>query len=194
MKTIKLFTITMLAMVVLASCSSDDDTTPPAVTPQELITDVNVIFTNATNAMDVVTLTAVSSDGVVAPTLSMTGTFTAGATYNTTVTITDEINNENILEEIVDEVDEHFFAYATNPTGLFVSVARDNDDPVGTIEGSTTTHQLGLETTWTAGVAGTGSITVQLIHEPTSVDDSNGFGSASGGEFDINNTWNITIQ
>ena len=152
----------------------------------ELITDVNVIFTNAANAMDVVTLTGISADGEVAPTLSVSGNFTAGATYNVTVTITDEINDENILEEIVEEKDEHFFVYATTTSFTVVRAATD--------EVRTDGESLGLNTTWTAGAAGTGTITAQLIHEPDTVSDAGGFGSATGGEFDINNTWNVVIQ
>ncbi|MEM9678933.1 MAG: hypothetical protein AAF901_01305 [Bacteroidota bacterium] len=192
MKTIKLFILPMLALALFASCSDDDDA-PAPVNPPELITDVNVIFTNAADATDVITLTGISADGIVAPTLTVSGPFTAGATYNATVTITDEVNDENILEEIVDEVDEHFFVYAVN-TVDFTSVMRDGDDPVGTLDGSSTTHKLGLETTWTAGAASTGTLTVQLIHQPTSVDDTGGFGTASGGDFDINNTWTVVIQ
>ncbi|WP_299522373.1 hypothetical protein [Winogradskyella sp.] len=192
MKTIKLFILPMLALALFASCSDDDDS-PAPVNPPELITDVAIIFTNAADDTDVVTLTAVSADGIVEPTLNDEPplVFTANATYNVTVTIFDNVNDENILEEIVDEVDEHFFVYAT--TAGFTMV-RDADDPVGTLEGSSTPHKLGLETTWTAGAATTGTITVQLIHEPTSIASDVGFGAASGGEFDINQTWDVVLQ
>lgn len=187
MKTIKSFIMPMLVLTLFASCSSDDDSS--AVTPDEVITDVSVIFTNVADANDVVTLTAVSADGIVAPTLNDNPplVFTAGATYNATITITDEVNDENILEEVVDEKDEHFFVYAAN-TVAFTMVRAASD------EVRTDGESLGLNTTWTAGTAGTGTITVQLIHEPTTVSDDGGFGSASGGEFDINNTWNVEIQ
>ena len=188
MKTIKLFIIPMLFLALLASCTSDDNT-PVAIIAEELITDVNVVFTNSTDATDVVTLTANSADGVVEPTLTTSGVFTANATYNTTVTIRDNVNNENILDEIIAEKDEHFFTYSTVATDLFTNMVRADNDEVRT-DG----ELLGLNTVWTAGAAGTGTLTLQLIHEPTTVNDDNGFGSASGGEFDINNTWDITIQ
>ena len=187
MKTIKLFFISMLALAFVTSCSDDDDGPDPII-DQELITNVNVIFTPSNSANEVVTLSAVSADGIVAPNLNVTGDFVSGETYNATITITDEVNGENILEEIVEEKDEHFFVYSINSVD-FTSMTRSANDEVRS-DG----ESLGLNTTWVAGAAGSGSITVQLIHEPTSVSDDNGFGSASGGEFDVNNTWNVTID
>jgi hypothetical protein len=184
MRKIRLFMIPVLFVALFTACSDND---PEEVLEQELITNVSVIFTNAADATDVVTLGAVSADGIVAPTLSVSGPFTSGAVYNATVTITDEINDENILDEIVEEKDEHFFVYAQNTVSFLM--ARATNDEVRTDGVS-----LGLNTTWTAGGANTGTITMQLIHEPTTVSDGGGFGSATGGEFDINNTWTVTIQ
>ena len=176
--------IPMLFVALFTACSDDD---PAPVNPPELITNVNLIFTNAANAADVVTLTAVSADGIVAPTLTVSGPFTAGATYNATITITDEVNDENILEEVVEEKDEHFFVYAIN--GVNFTMMRAANDEVRT-DG----ESLGLNTTWTAGTAAGGTITLQLVHEPTTISDDGGFGSSTGGEFDINNTWTVSIQ
>lgn len=185
MKTIKLLAIALVAVLTFTACSDDDD--PAVVLPEELITDVNVIFTNAADPNDIVTLTGVSPDGVVEPTLSVSGPFTAGAVYNATITITDEVNDENILEEIIEEADEHFFVYSIN--GVNFTMARAGNDVLDS-DGIS----IGLNTTWTANAATTGTLTVQLVHEPSTVVDDGSFGSASGGEFDINNTWNVEIQ
>jgi hypothetical protein len=184
MKKIKLFMIPVLFVALFSSCSDND---PDPIVEAELITNVNVIFTNDADATDVVTLTAISADGIVSPTLTTTGVFTAGATYSAIVEIRDEINNENILEEVVEEKDEHFFVYAVSNVN-FTMMRAAND------EVRTDGERLGLNTTWTAGAASTGTITMQLIHEPTTVSDDGGFGTATGGEFDINNTWNVQIQ
>ena len=188
MKTFKNLFIPVLALVLFASCSDDDDTPAPVVA-QELITNVNVIFTPTDTNNATVTLSAVSADGIVDPTLNVVGTFVAGTTYNATVTITDEVNNENILTEVIEEKDEHFFVYAIN-TIDFTSMTRASNDEVRTNDGAS----LGVNTTWVAGDASTGTLTLQLVHEPTTVNDDDGFGSATGGEFDINNTWNVEIQ
>jgi len=53
---------------------------------------------------------------------------------------------------------------------------------------------LGVETAWTAGsTAGTGTITAQLYHEAPSVDDTDGFGSTTGTDTDIDITFSVTI-
>lgn len=184
MRKIRLFMIPVLFVALFTACSEND---PVEVLEEELITNVSVVFTNTADATDVVTLTAISPDGITAPTLNVVGAFTSGAEYSATVTITDEVNNENILTEIVEEKDEHFFVYSVNSVSFLM--VRATDDVVRTDGNS-----LGLNTTWTAGGAATGTLTMQLIHEPTTVSDAGGFGSASGGEFDINNTWNVTIQ
>jgi len=191
MKTIKLLFMSMFVMALVVSCDDDD---PAAILPEELITNVNVIFTNDDDPSDIVTLTAISVDGVLDPVLTVSGPFTADADYKATITITDEINDENILEEIVEEKDEHFFTYAINGIDLDGMIRDDSIDPQRT-DG----NYLGLETQWDFDdAASTGTLTLRLIHEPTSVDDEFGqqfeFGTASGGEFDINNTWNVSVQ
>jgi hypothetical protein len=193
MKTIKLLFLPLFALALLSSCSDDDDA-PAPVNPSELITNVEVIFTNETDPNDVVTLSAVSADGIVDPTLTVSGPFTANADYTATITILDNVNNENILEEVVEEKDEHFFAYAVNQTIDVIDMIRDDSiDPQRT-DG----NYLGVDTAWTFGAASTGTFTLQLVHEASSVDDQFGeafeFGLYTGGELDINNTWNIEIQ
>jgi len=189
MKNFKLSLLLLTLYVAFVSCDDDD---PEVIIPVELITDVEVVFTNLVNQNDVIVLSAISPNGITAPALSVNGTFTSGETYNARLTIFDTVNNENILEEVIDEKDEHFFTYDISSidfTGMF----RANFDEVRT-DG----ERLGLDTTWTAGSSGTGTITVRLVHEPTSVDDQNGeqfeFGITEGGEFDINNTWSVSIQ
>ena len=44
-------------------------------------------------------------------------------------------------------------------------------------------------TTWVAGAASTGNLQIRLIHEPGTVDDSDEFGSATGGSEDFNITF-----
>lgn len=185
MKTIKLFAIAILATLTFTACSDDDD--PIAVNPEEVITDFSVIFTNVSDATDRVTLTAVSADGIVAPTLNVDGTFASGATYDATLTIVDNVNGENILEEVIEEAEEHFFVYSVN--GVALSMVRADND----VQDSNGIS-IGVFTNWTANAPGTGTLTVQLVHEPGSVVDDGSFGSATGGEFDVNNTWNVEIQ
>jgi hypothetical protein len=59
--------------------------------------------------------------------------------------------------------------------------ADDVDGPDGT--------KLGVRTTWVAGAAGTGNIRIRLVHEPATADDTDPFGTVTGGSDDINITF-----
>lgn len=179
----------LLCFTLVVSCS-DDDSTPPPPNEEEVITDVTYTFVNDADAADIVVLDLEDSDGPDgpnAPQFFVSGPFTAGATYTATVEIFNSIEGEDITSEVVDEEpDEHFFIYATTVDMTFSRAAND----VVRTDG----NSLGFETTWVANSAGTGTITAQLWHESESVDDSNGFGTQTGGEEDFNITWNVEIQ
>jgi hypothetical protein len=191
MKTSEFFLSALLCFTLVTSCSDDDDN-PAPINPEELITDVTLTFINNADASDVVTLYSEAPDGQDGTSIeTITGSFTSGATYSLTLSILNasETPAEDILnEDIVLEADEHFFAYAVN--GIDLTMTRDGDDLEGP-NGS----KLGLNTTWVAGTASTGNVQIILTHEPTSVDDSNGFGSATGGSQDLNLTFTgVVIQ
>ncbi len=180
MKTTRLFASAFLGLALLASCSDDDDGQP---NEEEVITDVTVEFVNIIDPNDTVTLESIDPDGDDGPDVpvqTITGSFTAGATYTAEVDLFNSIENEDITEEVtVDEPDEHFFIYAVN--GLDMTFSRSANDIVRT-DG----NNLGFRTTWVANTAGTGSITLQLFHESESVDDTNEFGTQTGGSTDVN--------
>ena len=48
---------------------------------------------------------------------------------------------------------------------------------------------LGFRTTWVANTAGTGNITLRLFHESETVNDSDEFGSQTGGSTDVDVTF-----
>lgn len=185
MKTVKLFAIPMLVLALFASCSDDDDN-PPPINPEELITNVTLTFTNTADATDIVVLSSIAPDGQDGASVeSVNGNFTAGATYSLSLSVLNasETPADDVLnDDIIPEADEHFFSYAVN--GINLTMTRDAGDVDGP-NGS----KLGVSTTWTVGAASTGNVQIILTHEPTSVDDSNGFGSATGGSEDLNITF-----
>ncbi len=175
----------MALVTTFTSCSDDDD--PDPVLEEEFITDLTLTFTNTADATDVVTLTSTAPDGFEdgTSTENIVGTFTSGATYALTLAITNEQENpaDDVLnDDIIPEADEHFFAYAVN--GINLTMTRDAGDIAGP-DGS----KLGVNTTWVAGAVSNGNLQIRLIHEPSTVDDSNEFGSATGGSEDFNITW-----
>ena len=191
MKTTKLFLTAIFSLALFASCSNDDDSGGEP-NEEEIITNVTLAFVNDADATDVVTLLSVDADGEdgpLAPVQTITGSFTAGATYTGTVDLFNAIEGEDITEEVTeDEPDEHFFTYAVN--GIDVTFTRSANDIVRA-DG----EKLGFETTWVANTAGSGSITVQLWHQSETVNDDNEFGTQTGGSQDVNITFTgIDIQ
>jgi hypothetical protein len=191
MKTSKLFIAALFCLTLITSCSDDDNPTP--VLEEELITNVSLTFVNDADANDVVVLANIAPDGQEgASNNTINGSFTSGATYSLTLSLLnaeDADDVEDVLnDDIIPEADEHFFVYAVN--GINLTVTRDSDD----IEGPNGSN-LGVNTTWVAGAASTGNVQIRLVHEPESVDDSDEFGSSTGGSEDINITFQgVEIQ
>lgn len=190
MKTIKFYAMAVMAIAMLASCDNDDDT-PAPVEEEEAITKLVLTFTNQANSNDTVILTweDTNEDEVVdASEQIVAGTFTPSGVYDAEIGLFNE--DEDFLDEdiLADQagIDAHFFVYATT---LNFTMMRASDD-----EDRTDGNKLGVKTVWTAGTAGTGTISIELHHESPSVDDSTGFGTAAGDDTDIDITFNAEIQ
>ena len=188
MKTTKFFLSAFLGLALLASCSDDDDGTPP-VEEEEAITTLILTFTKQ-GTTDTVVLTWIDAnlDEIIdAGEQSVTGTFETGEVYDAEI----ELFNldEDFLEEdiLADQagIDAHFFVYATSLDFTMTRATTDNVRSDG--------NRLGVNTVWTAGASGTGTITIQLYHESPGVDDDGGFGSATGTDTDIDITFNAEI-
>lgn len=188
MKTTKLFIMAIFCLTLITSCNNDDD--PEPVNEVELITNVTLTFTNTANSADVVVMKNIAPDGQEgAFTNSINGRFTAGQSYSLDLNITNESDPNDVddvlNDDVIPEGDEHFFKY-NNTLGM--SMMRDASDLSGA-NGS----RLGVSTTWTTGAAGTGNIQIILVHEPDSADDSNQFGTTTGGEEDFNITFQSVV-
>ncbi|PWL30336.1 hypothetical protein [uncultured Roseivirga sp.] len=176
-----------LMLSVFTACDSDD---PEPVNEEELITTVELTFTNDNDASDVVSASFTDLDGEggndpIIDNISLM----ANATYTLTVKFLNEEETpaEDITEEVEEEDDEHqVFYIATGVNGFTYSYndADDNQNP------------LGLEGTVTTGAAGDGSLRVVLVHEPnkTASGVSAGDITNAGGEADIDVTFNLSIQ
>ncbi len=190
MKTSKFFIAAIFCLTLITSCNNDDD--PEPVNEVELITNVTLTFTNTANSADVVVMKNIAPDGQEgAFTNSVNGTFTSGQSYSLSLDITNESDpadvDDVLNDDIIPEGDEHFFKY-NNSLGM--GMIRDASDLAGA-SGS----KLGVSTTWTTGAAGTGNIQIILVHQPETVDDSNQFGSSTGGDEDFNITFQgIVVQ
>ncbi|EDM42887.1 hypothetical protein SCB49_11342 [unidentified eubacterium SCB49] len=183
MKNLKFIIPTLLLTIVMASCSSDDDT-PEAVNEEEVITSVIVTLVSDSGT---VTLSSIDldGDGPNEPEVIVTGNLKAETTYAGAVQFLNatEIPVENITEEVEEEADEHQVFYI--PGGDFDATVTygnfdENGNPLGTV--------FSLET----GVAATGTLNVTLRHQPTKPND--GTLADAGGETDVSVNFPVTVE
>ena len=177
----------IMLVVISMSCGSDD---PEPVNEEEVITTMNVTFTNTMDASDVVMAQFRDPDGeggndgtITNPTLS------ANATYTVTIEFLNETETpaEDITEEVAEEDDEHQVFYIAG-TGLNFTYAYGDQDGNG--------NPLGLTGTATIGDAGSGTLDVVLVHEPAkdAAGVSEGDITNAGGEEDIRVSFTVTVQ
>ena len=166
------------------SCQDDEIV---VVDEPEVIT--TMIFTLTPTTGDVVTLMFEDLDGNGgnAPTVT-TGALAVNEIYTGSIALWNQSLTpaENIGEEVAEEDDEHQFFFQSTVAGLTVEYG-DNDD---------NGNPLGLLTTVSTGVAGTGTLTVTLRHEPdkNAAGVSDGSIDNAGGETDIEVTFPIDVQ
>lgn len=172
----------IVSLFAFTSCNDDD---PEPENEPEVITRMEIRFTNQANASNVVIAEFNDPDGPggQAPTFQHP-TFQAGATYVGEIRLWNDLENEEKTQEIQEEDDEHqfFFVYTNN---VFSSREYLDQDPNGL--------PVGLRTRFTASAtAGSGTLRVALRHMPTK--NTEGDITNAGGDTDIDVTFNVTVQ
>ncbi|QMU63324.1 MAG: type 1 periplasmic binding fold superfamily protein [Flavobacteriaceae bacterium] len=174
--------VLFITALLIVSCSKND--TPQVVNEEEVITTLTVILTPAGGGT-AITLQSqdLDADGPNAPDVTVSGPLSAGVVYNGSIALLNETETPpgNVTEEVEQESNEHQFFYTV--AGLDITTAYTNFDGNG--------NPLGTMFTLTTGVAGTGTLTFTLRHEPTK--PNTGLSDA-GGETDITVTFDVTIQ
>lgn len=177
----KIFKYALLALPFLYfSCSDDDDNSiPEPINEEEVITTLNV-YVNEILAMS---STDADGDGPLDPVVT-DGVLAVSTTYDVRLEFLNELEEEpeDITEEIEEEDLEHQVFYYVGGD-LNVGVEYANFDSDG--------NPLGTQVTLTTNEAGSGTITITLIHEPMKPND--GLDSA-GGSTDIEVTFNVTVE
>lgn len=175
-----------LMLSVFTACDSDD---PEPVNEEELITTVELTFTNDNDASDVRTASFTDLDGEggndpIIDNISLM----ANATYTLTVRFLNEEETpaEDITEEVEEEDEDHQVFYVA--TGAEFTYAYGDQD--------SNQNPLGLTGTVTTGAASNGTLQVILIHEPnkTAAGVRDGDPTNAGIESDIDVTFNLSIQ
>ncbi len=173
----------LVGLTTFVACSDDDD--PPApVNEEEVITTMNItlVATGATT----ITLQSqdLDGDGPNAPTISVSGDLIANTSYSGTIELLNETESpaEDITEEVEEEADEHQFFFVT--TGAINQTDYTDQDGDG--------NPIGIDFTLTTSDAGSATLQVTLRHEPKKPND--GTLADAGGETDITQTFNLTVQ
>jgi len=186
MKTIKLLALLFISSLAFTGCSDDDDHDDDDHDHgEEVITTVIYTLTDADDNIITLTFEDADGDGGEDGVYTISGSLTANTEYSGAVTlqnVTDEDDADHIQEEIEEEGEEHEFFYTLSDNSDIEIVKTDYDD-AGDL--------LGFKTTLTTGEAGTDTITVTLIHEPTKPND--GLEDA-GGSTDIEVTFAVTVE
>ncbi|WP_038031018.1 hypothetical protein [Thermonema rossianum] len=185
------FFAVLLAGVFMSACKKDD---PKPVNESELITTVEVTFTNQNDASDMVTLRWYDEDGdgPAAPVIT-NGNLKAGATYQAQVKLLDESKSpaEDITEEVQEEAEVHQLYYGFG-SGLFASFEYMDQDANG--------KPLGLQFRVTTGASPVAAqnFTVVLIHEGDKSKNNSStpwtYDALIGGETDVQATFSVGIQ
>ena len=177
----KIFKYALLAIPFLYfSCSDDDDNSiPEPINEEEVITTMNV-YVNEILAMS---STDPDGDGPLEPVVT-DGVLAASTTYDVRLEFLNEL--EDPAEDITEEVEEESLAHQ-----VFYSVGGDLDVGVEYANFDTDGNPLGTQITLTTNEAGSGTITITLIHEPMKPND--GLATA-GGETDMEVTFNVSVE
>lgn len=178
-KTMKIFKYALLAIPFLYFSCNDDDDTPEPVNEEEVITTMNV-YVDGALAMS---STDSDGDGPLEPVVT-DGVLAANTTYSVRLEFLNELEDpaEDITEEVEEEDLEHQVFYSAGGD-LNVGVEYANFDSDG--------NPLGTLFTLTTNEAGSGTITITLVHEPMKPND--GLATA-GGSTDIEVTFDVTVE
>ena len=185
MKKFYKYQLFIIATLILAGCSGDDDT-PTIVNEEEVITTLVALFTPTTGGGGITLQSRdLDGDGPNAPVVTASGNLAANATYNVAISFLNETETplDNITLEVEEEADEHQVFFLPG-TGLNMSLVYSNFDSDG--------NPLGTQMEATTGDAGSGNLLVVLRHEPKKPND--GTLIDAGGETDISVSFPVTVQ
>ena len=175
---LKIF-FTLLASTVIYSCSKGDDD-PEEVNEQEVINRVSIVLSEGSNSQ-----TVTWNEGSTPPaiTLDVDKTYTASIYF---YDASDPTDVEDITEEVIEEVDEHYCLWEIAGLSDFLITSAPTD------YAGSDGIPINLITEWGTGGAESGNIKVTLIHEPANKTGTTR--SSIGGETDIELTFPTTVQ
>lgn len=179
------------AVLAFSACKKDDDDiiTPPPVNEEEVITKLQLTFTdNVSGETFVWVQSDPDGDGGDDPVQSV-DTLPANGSFTMEVRLFNETENpvEEMTSEIEEEDEEHQFFFELN-SGAFMNIQYNDADGNG--------NPIGLSNNATTGEAENVQLTVTLRHEPDKSADgvSDGNIGNAGGETDLEVTFAGVIE
>ena len=171
-------------VVSLTGCNKE---TPAAEDENELITTVRLKFTQQGSAVQTFEFRDIDGDGGMAPSKFDRVTLRPNTTYTLTVEFLDESKTptDDITQEIKKEQDEHLVVFTPAPANLLTYTYGDKDSKG---------FNVGLTGTAKTAAAGTGTLRVQLRHQPPVGEVATKNGNPGPGSDDVNLNFNLTVQ
>jgi phage/plasmid primase-like uncharacterized protein len=171
-----------LGIITFSSCKDDEVVNPPNPNEEELITTVELVFTNAADSSDVSTFKFADPDGEGgnAPTQQDTIRLAQASNYTLAVRFLDESSSdvEDITEEVKEEAEEHLICYTTDASTTVIISDKD-------VNGL----NIGLSADVETSVAVNGTFTIALKHQPDVKD-----GSCDLGETDVEVAFALEVE
>ena len=181
-KNISILAFLALGVITFSSCKDDEVVNPPNQNEEELITTVELVFTNAADSSDVSTFKFADPDGEGggAPTQHDTIRLTQSTNYALAVRFLDESTSdvEDITEEVKEEAEEHLVCYTADASTSIIITDKD-------VNGLNIGLTADVETTDTTS----GTFTISLKHQP---DGKNG--SCDIGETDVEVAFALEVE
>lgn len=177
------FVVILIFICTLSYTSCKKITDPPDPNDEELITTLQINFTDSAGVQPNVTAIFRDTDGGGGNSPSQWDTIKlkANTTYFATILLLDETKTpaDTISNEVFAEAVDHLFCFTTN--GINTTVLRTDLDA--------NNLEIGLQSKWINGAAGSGTIQVTLRHQP---DIKNG--TCGPGASDIDVTFQCVIN
>lgn len=183
----RMFVFIALIVVGMDGCKKEEKTVSPPLPGNEFLTTVRLIATNTADANDVqvasvtdTTLVANPPDSINHPGL----TLKANSTYTVQVLFLDETTNPagNVTEDIYDRRNYHLICFEVGGNANLSIIRTDKDTNNPPLE-------IGLQDKFTTGAASTGTLNLQLRHQPNAKN-----GDCAPGSSDADVNFDITIN
>ncbi len=175
----------LVAVIITVGCKKDEGSDPDD--PNELITTVNLVFTEpGTTNTQSVSYKDPDGGGGAAPIIGRLS-LSPNKTYTLTVQVLDESKNPvgNVTAEIEEKKDEHLFVYTPTPVSLMSFTVNDKD---------ARGYPVGLSATVKTGTAATGKLQVVLRHQPPVGGKPVKDGTPGPGSSDFDGTFAVEIK